>query len=68
EVLRKNYGLDSGYAHFLAYFCEGRIGKALALKDTDILREKNVVIDDLVLSPEMKAGSVDLKDREAVRG
>ncbi|MCX5709777.1 MAG: DNA polymerase III subunit delta' [Candidatus Omnitrophica bacterium] len=68
EVLRKDYGLDSSYAHFLAYFCEGRIGKALALKDTDILREKNAAIDDLALSTEIKAGSVDLKDREAVRG
>jgi len=67
-VLRKNYGLDSSYAHFLAYFCEGRIGKALALKDTDILRKKNAVIDDLALSTEISSRPIDLKDREAVRG
>jgi len=68
RVLNKVYGLDSGYAHFLAYFCEGRIGKALSLKDSGILREKNTVIDNLALSSELKLESAGLKDREVVRG
>jgi DNA polymerase-3 subunit delta' len=68
SILNRSYGLDSGYAHFLAYFCEGRIGKALSLKDSEILREKNTVIDNLALSPEMKIDGAGFKDREIVRG
>lgn len=49
-VLKDNYGLHLHLAHYLAYFCEGRLGKALRLKDTDVLREKNTVIDDFLFS------------------
>ena len=45
EILKKDFHLDNNLAHFLAYSCEGRIGQALKLKDTDILREKNRIID-----------------------
>ncbi len=45
ELLKKDFRLDNNLAHFLAYSCEGRIGRALKLKDTGILREKNMVID-----------------------
>ena len=38
--------MDSDRAHYLAYSCEGRIGAALKLKDTEILRQKNQWIDD----------------------
>lgn len=47
-ILTSDYSLDSNLAHFLAYFCEGRLGHALRLKDADILREKNRVIDEFV--------------------
>lgn len=50
EILRKDYSLDNILAHFLAYFCEGRLGGALALKDTDIMLDKNRLIDQLVSS------------------
>lgn len=49
EIIRRDYSLDENLAHFLAYFCEGRIGLALALKDTDILTDKNRIIDEIVL-------------------
>jgi DNA polymerase-3 subunit delta' len=49
EILKKEYCLDNNLAHFLAYFSEGRIGSALRLKDADILREKNRIIDDFIL-------------------
>ncbi|OGX18874.1 MAG: DNA polymerase III subunit delta', partial [Omnitrophica WOR_2 bacterium RBG_13_44_8b] len=45
EIISRDYGVDKASAHFLAYFSEGRLGCALRLKDTDILREKNRVID-----------------------
>ena len=46
-LLREDYALDSESAHFLAYFCEGRLGECLRLKDTDIIQEKNRIIDAL---------------------
>jgi len=49
EILKEDFHLDNNPAHFLAYYCEGRIGRALKLKDTDILREKNLVIDAFTL-------------------
>lgn len=50
EILRKDFLLGIDLAHFLAYFCEGRLGRALKLKDADILAEKNRVIDGLALA------------------
>jgi len=50
EVLKKDYSLDDNLAHFLAYFSEGRVGCALRLKDADILRQKNKIIDEFGLS------------------
>lgn len=46
-VLKDSYGLDAKISHFLAYFSEGSIGKALYLKNRDILKEKNRIIDAL---------------------
>ncbi|MCM8800620.1 MAG: AAA family ATPase [Candidatus Omnitrophica bacterium] len=48
EMLIKEYKLDTYQAHFLAYFFEGRIGKTLTLKDTDILNYKNRIIDEFL--------------------
>lgn len=50
EILRRDYLLESELAHFLSYFSEGRIGYALALKEADVLREKNKIIDEFFLS------------------
>lgn len=49
-LLLREYCLPEGLAHFLAYFCEGRLGYALRLKDADILQEKNRVIDEFSFS------------------
>jgi DNA polymerase-3 subunit delta' len=45
ELLESEYGVKRDLSHYLAYFCEGRIGTALRLKGTDVLREKNLVLD-----------------------
>ena len=47
--MKEEYACHEHLAHFLAYFCEGRIGRAVKLKDTDILGTKNRVIDEIVL-------------------
>lgn len=49
EMMREEYACPDELAHFLAYFCEGRIGRAVKLKDTDILALRNSVIDEIVL-------------------
>lgn len=45
QILKKDYAVDANYAHFLAVASEGRIGRAIDLKDEDILNEKNRIID-----------------------
>lgn len=68
EILKKDYCLDSELAHLLAYFCEGRIGSALRLKDTDILREKNRIIDEFVSSSKSQSlESLSTQNRENMR-
>jgi len=50
DIIKRDYGLSDTVAHFLAYFCEGRIGAALKLIDTDIFRQKNIIIDSFILT------------------
>jgi len=45
QMLRLDYTLDDILGHYLAYSCEGRIGRALSLKGTSALDEKNRIID-----------------------
>lgn len=45
EILKKEHHLPEDEAHFLASFCEGRIGFGLKMKDSAIFREKNTIID-----------------------
>ncbi|MBU0503899.1 MAG: DNA polymerase III subunit delta' [Candidatus Omnitrophota bacterium] len=67
EALINDYGLDAQTGHFLAYYSEGSIGKALYLKDRDILREKNQVIDDLFSAEAGSAGNHSENKREDIR-
>ncbi|MFA4984453.1 MAG: DNA polymerase III subunit delta' [Candidatus Omnitrophota bacterium] len=57
-ILKSEYGLDVSRAHFLSYFCEGRIGDALRLKDAGFYQEKNRVIDDFLTSRHSVAPAV----------
>ena len=67
EILKKDYKLDTGYAHFLAYFSEGRLGRALKLKEEDIIIKKNNLIDKFVLSSKSGAESLASAARTEVR-
>jgi DNA polymerase III subunit delta' len=46
EILIREYGLEPVKAHFIAYFSEGRIGRALSLKDSGIFEDKNRIINE----------------------
>jgi DNA polymerase III subunit delta' len=49
RILKSDYGVAADLAHFVSFFSEGRLGFALRIKDTDILNEKNRIIDQLCL-------------------
>jgi len=44
-ILQSDYGLEPLLSHYLACFCEGRLGAALRLKETEPLLHKNQIID-----------------------
>jgi DNA polymerase-3 subunit delta' len=67
DILKKDYALDNNLAHFLAYFSEGRAGCALRLKDTDIFREKNKIIDAFTFSHKPVLTESLLQNREDLR-
>ncbi|MDP2940890.1 MAG: DNA polymerase III subunit delta' [Candidatus Omnitrophota bacterium] len=67
QLLRQDYSLDSASAHFLAYFCEGRIGLALKLKDTGFSGQKNEVIERLTRQEKPNLDNFPLPDREEAR-
>ncbi|MFH1888772.1 MAG: DNA polymerase III subunit [Candidatus Omnitrophota bacterium] len=67
EVLKSDFHLDDVLAHYLAYSCEGRIGRALNLKDADILREKNRVIDLFTLAKRQGGLNPAVETRNSVR-
>jgi len=67
EILKEDFHLDNNLAHFLAYSCEGRIGRALKLKDIDILREKNLVIDAFTLVKRSGRDKLSIENRNNVR-
>lgn len=47
EILERRLNLSSVTATFLTNLCEGKLGKAIELKDRDILSEKNETINQL---------------------
>lgn len=48
--LQTYYDVESSDAHFLSLFVEGCLGKALKLKDQGILKTKDEIIDQFILS------------------
>ena len=47
-ILNRDYHLDKGLSHFLAFAFEGRLGEALKFKDRNILSEKNQIIRQFI--------------------
>ncbi|MCM8779746.1 MAG: DNA polymerase III subunit delta' [Candidatus Omnitrophica bacterium] len=48
NVLQKDFGVEPKTSHYLAYFYQGRLGASLRMKDNDILRRKNRIIQWLM--------------------
>jgi DNA polymerase-3 subunit delta' len=66
-TLREDYRLDQASAHFLAYFSEGRIGRALKLKDTNIFAERNNIIEKFILRRSLRLDTLSLRNKDDLR-
>lgn len=67
KILKEDYCLNDNQAHFLAYFSEGRLGYALMLKDKDILKEKNRILNGFLLHKNPSPGNSIEKNRHDLR-
>ncbi|MFH0790715.1 MAG: DNA polymerase III subunit delta' [Candidatus Omnitrophota bacterium] len=67
EILKTDYSLNDNQAHFLAYFSEGRLGYALMLKEKDILKDKNRIIDGFLSHKNIALGNSLEKNRHELR-
>jgi DNA polymerase III subunit delta' len=66
-ILSNEYGLENSKAHFIAYFSEGRIGQAMALKDSAIFEEKNKMIDEFCLKAKHITDNLQIADKKEFR-
>jgi DNA polymerase III subunit delta' len=67
RVLRQGYAVEEKEAHFLAYLSEGRLGRALGLKDGEFLAEKNAAIDEFILGKSSRSPGKGVLDRDDTR-
>jgi len=67
-ILGRDYGFDQKQARFLAHQAQGRIGRALSLRDEDALAEKNRLIERIGrLGPNASCAQVfETKDRRKI--
>ncbi|MFZ2357622.1 MAG: DNA polymerase III subunit delta' [Candidatus Omnitrophota bacterium] len=54
EILKNDYNVDVNFAHFLAYFSEGRLGYALKIKESDIFQDKDRTINEFCISESLR--------------
>lgn len=64
SILEKKYSLEKTMSHYLSHFTEGRLGKAVSLKDKDILEEKNRIIDNFTSTKEFGKDFFDLDSED----
>ncbi|MCG2713819.1 MAG: DNA polymerase III subunit delta' [Candidatus Omnitrophica bacterium] len=67
SILVKDYFLSRDTAHFLSYYCEGRLGFALKLKDSKIVQEKNGIFNSFMLSEKPLDGNYFSQSKDQLR-
>lgn len=68
DILQKEYNLPEGASHYLSLSCEGRLGESLRLSQTNILMEKNRLIDGFLNATAANfAGENIFEDREKLK-
>ncbi len=68
DILLRGYNFDNNLARFLAFYCEGRLGFALKLKDSGIFNDKNRVIDEFCVKNKSGLNKLSVQNREQMRG
>ncbi|MCQ9207834.1 MAG: DNA polymerase III subunit delta', partial [Omnitrophica bacterium] len=64
EILISDYALDQRYVHFLSAASEGRIGRALSLKEDDSFAKKNRIIDKVCATNRQESFAIfNIKDK-----
>jgi DNA polymerase-3 subunit delta' len=67
EILARDYRMNQTEARFLAVFSEGSLGRALTLRGTSIMLEKNRVIDELALHKNSRSAPWHVENRAVLR-
>lgn len=65
KILIADFGVEANNAHFLAGLSEGKLGKAVGLKERDIVKEKNKVIDQFTAYSSIPKDGESSMDAEA---
>jgi len=66
-ILKESYSFDASLAHYLAYSCEGKLGLAIGLKESDPLTHKNRIIDSFINTKSNSADSFFASDKNELR-
>jgi DNA polymerase-3 subunit delta' len=64
EMLYADYGLDRHSAHFLAYFSDGSLGRALRGKEKGLFFRRNELLERFLLLPRPRMDALQLRDKE----
>jgi DNA polymerase-3 subunit delta' len=67
RILKDEYGIDEKQAHFLAYFCEGCLGKALRLKEAGIARNDHKGLEELLRPASWSIGKSTEQNRQLLK-
>ncbi len=69
DILVRDYSVSAEDAHYLSFYCEGRLGSALKLKNEDVLAFKNSVIDGFIFSHDsLFIDGLASQDRQQIAG
>lgn len=66
-ILNRDYRLDKGLSHYLAFCFEGNWVEALRFKERNILKERNEIIRHFIISPNLLFNKFDFKDKEQLK-
>ncbi len=67
ELLCRQYGVSAELSRFLAFVCEGKLGSALALKDSDVVRQRDALVAEFGVPSRVQGGQRYALDRQDVR-
>jgi len=67
NILTDEFKLEPAMAHYLAYLSEGRLGAALSLKDSAVIADKNMIIDEFGFGKSRGNTNSSFEDKDKLR-